>query len=648
MDPRPTDPRAPFPPEGGVDGAYLAQALLKAMDEGLDPVFAALPTGRLCYVNQATCRKLGRDREALLAMNLRELAPAETEERWAAFWDSSRSGDQATLETSLLARDGAVLPVELAGACRPHGDLEVLFGNIRDLSARRTAEEALRSSENLFRDLLESQGEGFGTTDPEEHFIYANPVAEEIFGVGPGELEGRSLKDFLGEDEIRQVAKETAIRSRGAQSSYAMRIRRPSGEVRTIQVTATPKTGREGRFQGTIGVFRDITETLVLEEALRQSQKLESLGLLAGGIAHDFNNLLTAIMANLNLAQDGLHESSAEARFLANAEKTVLRAADLTKQMLAYSGKGQFLVKPQDLNLVVREILELVNVSIPKNVSLRFHLGRDLPPVMADAAQVQQVIMNLVTNASEAIGDREGLVIVGTRTLDLGEDAAPLVVPHQGIRPGRYVVLDVSDTGCGMSGEVQARIFDPFFTTKPTGRGLGLSAMLGILRGHGGGIKLRSEEGKGSTFELFFPAYGGEVPPPLPGSEPHATAFSGRILLVDDEQVVLEATGAALESLGFEVLKAVDGRQALERFEAEAGTLRLVLMDVTMPRLDGRKAFQAMHASRPDIPVVLSSGYDKEMSTEGFSSLGLAGFLQKPYRIPDLRRALAQALERRV
>jgi len=196
-----------------------------------------------------------------------------------------------------------------------------------------------------------------------------------------------------------------------------------------------------------------------------------------------------------------------------------------------------------------------------------------------------------------------------------------------------------------MSPEVLERIFDPFFTTKPAGRGLGLSAMLGILRGHGAGIKIRSVPGHGSTFELFFPAYAGELPPPSPWEMPPQNAFSGRVLLVDDEEVVLEATGAALESLGFEVIKAADGIQALEKFEAEAGNLALVLMDVTMPRMDGRRAFKAMHQSHPAIPVILSSGYDKQVSTEGFHHTGLAGFLQKPYRIPELRKALAMALE---
>jgi len=284
-------------------------------------------------------------------------------------------------------------------------------------------------------------------------------------------------------------------------------------------------------------------------------------------------------------------------------------------------------------------------VSIPKTTTLRFHLGRNLPPVEADAAQIQQVIMNLVTNAAEAIGAEPGFILIGTRTVDLELPPIPMFLPAQNLKPGRYVVLDVTDTGCGMPREVLERIFDPFFSTKPTGRGLGLSAMLGILRGHGAGIKIRSAQGVGSTFELFFPVSLAEVAPPAPWEAPPLQAFSGRILLVDDEEVVLESTGAALESFGFEVVKAADGLQALERFEAEHQSLRLVLMDVTMPRLDGRGAFKAMHRAHPEVPVILSSGYDRQVSTEGFAHLGLAGFLQKPYRIPELRKALAVALE---
>jgi CheY-like chemotaxis protein len=350
-------------------------------------------------------------------------------------------------------------------------------------------------------------------------------------------------------------------------------------------------------------------------------------------------------MGNLNLAQSCLQGSPEAVPFLENVERTVLRAADLTKQMLAYSGRGQMQVGPQDLNQVVREIIHLMRVSIPKGISMKLHLGRNLPAVEADAAQIQQVVMNLVSNAAEAIGDREGLIIVGTRTVELAKVPAPMFLPAQRLKPGRYVVMDISDTGCGMAQEVLERIFDPFFTTKPSGRGLGLSAMLGILRGHGAGIKIRSEAGKGSTFELFFPASDAEAPPPSPWERPLLEAFTGKVMLVDDEDIVLEATGAALAAMGFEVVRARDGVQALEAFEAHWETLRLVLMDVTMPRMDGRKAFRAMHKAHPEIPVLLSSGYDKQASMVGARLTGLAGFLQKPYRIPELRKALALALD---
>ena len=645
MDDPSRSPGLPVAADGPESAGAFVEMLLKAVDEGLDPVFAMLPSGRLCYVNQAICRKLGYRREELLAMDLKDIDPDASPERWASNWARVKAEGAAVLESVHRGKDGAAHPVEVTGTYLNHQGREMLFGNIRDLTGRKSAEQALATSENRFRDLLERQGEGFAATDESEVFIYANPVAETIFGVPPGGLAGRSLLDFLGEAEAALVAHQTGLRKAGGRSTYDIQIRRPSGEPRTIQVTATPRAAPDGGYGGTIGVFRDITDTRAMEEALRQTQKLESLGLLAGGIAHDFNNLLTAVMGNLNLAQSLVPEGAPAAPFLEKVERTVLRAADLTRQMLAYSGRGQFQVAPLDLNQVVRDIVHLMKVSIPKTASLRFHLSKGLPPIEADAAQIQQVIMNLVVNAAEALEDREGMIIVGTRVLELETAAPPLFLPAKDLQPGRHVVLDVSDTGCGMGPEVQARIFDPFFTTKPSGRGLGLSAMLGILRGHGAGIRIRSSPGRGSTFELFFPACAGELPPPAPWDPAPETAMSGCVLLVDDEEVLREATGAALEAMGFEVLTAVDGAQALERFEAEAGRIRLVLMDLTMPRMDGRRAFRAMHASHPEIPVLLSSGYDRNLSTEGVLDSGLAGFLQKPYRIPELRRAVALALE---
>ncbi|HCZ32082.1 MAG TPA: hypothetical protein DHV93_00510, partial [Holophagaceae bacterium] len=390
----------------------------------------------------------------------------------------------------------------------------------------------------------------------------------------------------------------------------------------------------------------DITDRRQAEDALRQAQKLESLGVLAGGIAHDFNNLLTVVLGNLNLAQMHLPETAPARPYLANMEATVLRATELTKQMLAYSGRGHFVVRPHDLNAVVRDLTHLLVVSISKKVRLQLDLEASLPAIQADVAQLQQVVMNLVTNASDAIGDREGAIHLSTSAAFLDERALRADYRVEAPVPGRHVILEVEDTGCGMAPEVQERIFDPFFTTKATGRGLGLSAMLGILRGHGAGLNITSDVGRGSRFRLCFPAVAALVPPktledPAPGQVP----AHGLVLLVDDEERILQTTGLALEALGFQVVTAQDGREALECFQARRQEIRLVLMDLTMPRMDGREAFHAMRDLDPGVPVVLSSGFSEKDSLQAFPDGGPAAFLQKPYQLKDLRAALQRALE---
>jgi signal transduction histidine kinase len=385
----------------------------------------------------------------------------------------------------------------------------------------------------------------------------------------------------------------------------------------------------------------------VLEEQMQHAQKLESLGVLAGGIAHDFNNLMTAMLGHLNVAQMKLAPESPAIPNLESLEKIIHRAADLTRQMLAYSGKGRFVVRPYNLNQVVQEVTHLLEVSISKKVALRYDLAPVLPMVEADAAQIQQVIMNLVTNAADAIGDHEGTIRLTTGTLEVDRPYLEQAFQGQGLAPGNYVSLEVTDSGCGMSPDVLARIFDPFFTTKVAGRGLGLSATIGILKGHRAGLRIYSEVGKGTTFKLLFPS-----------SEVQQAEASGQIaipalmkkatvLLVDDEEMIREAATDVLESIGLQVVCAEDGQEALDIIHSGHPPVDLVLMDLTMPRMDGREAFRALHRTHPDLPVILCSGYSEKECTEELAGRGLAAFLQKPYTLRHLETTVLEVLARR-
>jgi signal transduction histidine kinase/CheY-like chemotaxis protein len=421
------------------------------------------------------------------------------------------------------------------------------------------------------------------------------------------------------------------------------------GEL-TFETIFRPLRDPAGAVTGVLGVSTNVTERrraereqARLQAQLLQVQKLESLGVLAGGIAHDFNNMLTSMLGCASVAQRLLPESSPALPAVNDVIAAARRAADLTRQLLAYSGRGRFEVRPIDLSEHVREISHLLETSLPKSVRLRLDLAADLPAVEADVAQIQQVVLNLVVNGAEAIGDEPGSVFVTTGVVDIDRDHAADLVGSLPLAPGRYVFVEVRDTGCGMDDATKARIFDPFFTTKFTGRGLGLAATLGIVRGHKGAVDLSTAPGKGTTFRVLLPASSLLVQRDRP---PQAAGFAGTgtVLVVDDEKSVRSTLRMLLTSMGFTVIEAGDGRQAVDVFTANAEAISLVILDLTMPVLDGSAVFAELRRIRPGVRVILSSGYDEVETTRRFSGQGLAGFLQKPYTAAELEEKLSSAL----
>jgi len=381
-----------------------------------------------------------------------------------------------------------------------------------------------------------------------------------------------------------------------------------------------PLRDAEGQVIGLVGISRDITaekqaaeERLRLQRKLEETQKLESLGVLAGGVAHDFNNLLTGILGNASLVKMLLPPASSMAACVDEIEKASLRAADLCKQMLAYAGKGRFVIKRIDLSALIEDSAQLLRLSVGKTALLKFELAPHLPAVSADATQIQQILMNLVINASEAIGERNGTITVGTGRLraDRAYLAGTFLAPD--LPEGDYVYLEVGDTGCGMNKETLAKIFDPFFTTKFLGRGLGLAAVLGIVRGHKGTLKVTSEPDRGSTFRLLLPC-AGEAPERVHGEYMAASDWhgSGTVLVVDDEETVRTASARLLQSFGFTALLAVDGEKGVETFRQNAEAIVLVLLDLSMPRKDGAEAFREIRGIRGDARVLLMSGLDRK------------------------------------
>ncbi|MBK8185144.1 MAG: response regulator [Candidatus Competibacteraceae bacterium] len=397
----------------------------------------------------------------------------------------------------------------------------------------------------------------------------------------------------------------------------------------------------------------DITERrwaeekrLQLERQMQQTQKLESLGVLAGGIAHDFNNLLTVILGNASLALDELPPVTPARDSIRSIEETSLRASELCRQMLAYSGKGQCVIENIRLRDLIGEMVSLLKASISKKAIFNLNLKESLPPLRGDPSQIRQIIMNLVINASEALGDYTGAITISTGIMECSREYLSEAFLDQSLTEGSYVWLEVSDTGCGMEADIQPRIFEPFFTTKFTGRGLGLSAVLGIVRGHKGALKVYSEPGRGTTFKVLFPAVLEEKTSVGRNYEVKPSRWKGvgTILLVDDEESVRVMGIRMLERLGFSVITATDGSEALDIYRNRRDEIALVLLDLTMPDLDGEETFRELRQIDSRVCVVMSSGYTESEIAPRFAGKRLSGFLQKPYTLDALMQCVRGAL----
>ncbi len=398
---------------------------------------------------------------------------------------------------------------------------------------------------------------------------------------------------------------------------------------------------------GVVAVLQDITSRQRaerLEAELHQSQKLESLGVLAGGIAHDFNNLLVGILGNASLALLDLTADSPARRGVEEIEQAGQRASELTRQLLAYAGKGRFVVESVDASAIVSEMAALLRTGVSKQASMQLDLPTQLPAVDVDTTQFRQVVMNLITNASDALAGDAGLISIRTGRLRLNAENLSSCVAGSNAAPGDFVFVEVRDTGVGMDTITMARIFDPFFSTKFTGRGLGLAATLGIMRGHRGAIRVLSELGTGTTMTLHFPVSDSRT---RDNSTPRDTPWrgTGHVLVVDDEASIRTVTRVLLERRGFTVTDAMNGLAALDAVRAHPDDFLLVLLDLTMPGVGGEETFHALRELRPNLRVVLMSGYNEHEVTRLFVGRGLAGFLQKPFRADELYATVARILE---
>jgi PAS domain S-box-containing protein len=653
-----TEPRALGGASGGVGPGFTEQTL-EEREAKLRSIFRAAPSGigvvanrLLVEVNDRICLMTGYAVEELVGQSARILYPTQEEYDYVGREKYRQIAEQGigTVETRWQRKDGTILDVLLSSTPIKPDDLSagVTFTAL-DITERKRAEQALRQSEEKFRTVVDNAKDAIFIHDLDGHIVEANREACERLGYSRDEFLRMTPQDVDTPEQAVFVSERIQTLLRQEHHLFETVHRRRDGSTLPIEVSTRIFELAGKRL--VLSVCRDLTERKLaeqerreLEAQMQQAQKLESLGVLAGGMAHDFNNILTAIMGHAGLALADLAAESPARENLREIEHAARRASELCRQMLAYSGKGRFLVEPINLNRLVQELSHLFEFSISKKTALQYHFAENLPAIDGDAAQIRQVVMNLILNASESLEGREGTVGIatGTRVCDRAFFSGGLTkeVPPA----GTYVYLEVSDTGCGMDAEKQSKIFDPFFTTKFTGRGLGLAAVLGIVRSHKGAIHVVSEPGEGTRFTVFFPAstnVPASLPPPTPG-EPWCG--SGTILLVDDEVSIRSVARKTMERSGFQVLTASDGREAIAIFRERASEIVCVVLDLTMPHMDGEETLRELRRIQPTVPVILTSGYSAEEITSRFAGQALAGFIEKPYEIGVLTAKLRDVL----
>jgi PAS domain S-box-containing protein len=520
---------------------------------------------------------------------------------------------------------------------KPCQDRE-LHATIEMALHKHASETRLRESEQRFAATLSSIGDGIIAVDRQGYITLLNGIAEELTGW---------KKEYAIGKPIGEVFRIIGSRTREAIPCPVMEslrtgqpvtipddtilIRKDGREI-PVDDTASPISIEEtSDVIGAVIAFRDVTDRRQAEQQLRHAQKLESLGVLAGGIAHDFNNLLTPILGYAAMVKEIFPAESPAALMVEQIERSARQAADLTHQMLAYAGKSQVIFEPILLTQLVQEMASLMSIGLSKKASLVLQLADPLPTIQGDRSQMRQVIMNLLTNASESLGDQSGTITLRTYLRDFPTEELMSLEPPRYLPSGSYVVLEVRDTGCGMSPEVIQRIFDPFFTTKFTGRGLGLSAVQGIVRSHRGTMNIESQLGKGSTFRVFLPASFKACATEVSTVTPSAKAIRGRILVIDDEPAIRLFMERALKSAGFEVMTAADGLSGVEMFLENRDRIDLVVMDMLMPKLDGFEAATRVREAAPTTKILLMTGYSEDEVNEQFAQLPLNGILNKPF-----------------
>jgi two-component system cell cycle sensor histidine kinase/response regulator CckA len=613
-------------------------------------------TGKIVLVNSQLEKLFGYNREELMGQTVEILVPEPSRQNHPALRGEYLANPRARpmgAGPDVLAqrKDGRLIPVEIGLNPIETRDGICVLSSIVDITERKRAEATLGESEERFRNMADTAPVMIWVAGPDKLCTFFNKVWLKFTGRTMEQELGNGWAEGVHPDDIDRCVC-TYHASFDSRSSFQMeyRLRRADGEYRWILDDGVPRFTPSGVFAGYIGSCIDITEVKRTLKTALASQKLESVGQLAAGIAHDFNNLLGGILASADLALGERGDASSSPREeLIRIRTAAIRGGEIVRQLMIYSGNESPVIELVDVSLLVGEMLDLLKVSISKHALLETDLRDGLPAVHANPAQIRQVVMNLVTNASEAIAERYGVIRVTTMKVKVGKDAA--IAGDTGLPAGDYLKLEVSDTGDGITPEVQARLFDPFFTTKFSGRGLGLAMVQGIVRGHAGAIDVVSAWGRGTRFTVLLPCTNqrardlGQIA--APASTGQAGSVTGTVLMVEDEELLRLPVAKMLRTKGFAVIEAIDGGAAIHLFQANAADISVVLLDMTLPVMSGSEVFAELRRIRPDVKVILTSAYSQGTVLTAVAGQQPWDFVRKPYRLNQVLDLIRDACTKR-